>query len=113
MTSRASGEQAGRAGLALTAVSIAATFTVAVLGPSVMEPALPGQAGQPPWAFTAHPSPYLVVALTAFAIAAGTGRPGADPPGHPARLGGVPLAHPGGGNRRRGGTGARPPVWHF
>jgi hypothetical protein len=72
MTSQASGGPAGRAGLALTAVSIVTTFTVAVLGPSVMEPALPGRGGQPPWAVDALPSPYLVVALTAFAIAAGT-----------------------------------------
>ena len=72
MTGQSSGDRAGHAGLALTAVSIAATFTVGVLGPSVMEPALPGRGGQPPWAFNAVPSPYLVVALTAFAIAAGT-----------------------------------------
>ncbi len=34
----------GPVGLTAIAVSIAATFTVAVLGPSVMEPALPGVA---------------------------------------------------------------------
>ena len=72
MTSQASLDRAGHAGLALTAVSIAATFAVGALGPSVMEPALPGHGGQPPWAVNALPSPYLVVALTAFAIAAGT-----------------------------------------
>ena len=72
MTSRLAADRAGAAGLAATALSIAATFTVAVLGPSVMEPALPGRPGQPPWSVTALPSPYLVVALTAFAIAAGT-----------------------------------------
>jgi hypothetical protein len=66
------GHRPAAAGLAATAASIVSTFTVAVLGPSVMEPALPGRAGQPPWAVTAQPSPYLVVALTAFAIAAGT-----------------------------------------
>ncbi len=65
-------DPAGRAGLAAIAVSVALTFTVAVLGPSLMEPALPGRPGQPPWAFAAHPSPYLVVALTAAAILAGT-----------------------------------------
>lgn len=64
--------RAGPAGLAAIGVSIALTFTVAVLGPSIMEPALPGSPGQPPWAFAAHPSPYLAVALTAAAIAAGT-----------------------------------------
>ncbi len=50
-----------------------ATITVAVLGPSVMEPALPGRPGQPPWAFSAHPAPGLAVALTAAALLAGTG----------------------------------------
>jgi alpha-1,6-mannosyltransferase len=37
-----------------------------------MEPALPGRAGQPPWAVDAHLSPYLAVGLTAAALAAGT-----------------------------------------
>ncbi len=60
------------AGLAAIGVSVALTFTVAVLGPSIMEPPLPGSPGQPPWAVAAHPSPYLAVALTAAAIAAGT-----------------------------------------
>ncbi|MFI5067266.1 MAG: hypothetical protein ACHP9Z_25245, partial [Streptosporangiales bacterium] len=45
----------------------------AVLGPSVMEPALPGRPGQPPWAFSAHPAPWLVVGLAAAALLAGTG----------------------------------------
>jgi hypothetical protein len=62
----------GRIGAGATAVSIAATLTVAVLGPSVMEPPLPGRPGQPPWAFDAHASGYLVVALAALALAAGT-----------------------------------------
>jgi hypothetical protein len=62
----------GRAGLFATSLSVAMTFTVAILGPSVMEPALPGQHGQPPWAFSAHPSPALAVALAAAALAAGT-----------------------------------------
>jgi hypothetical protein len=61
----------GRAGLIASAVSVAATFAVAVLGPSVMEPALPGAAGQPPWAFAAHPPAGLAVGLTALALAAG------------------------------------------
>jgi hypothetical protein len=63
----------GRAGLAATGLSVALTFTVAVLGPSLMEPPLPGRRGQPPWSLLAHPSPYLVVALTAAAIVVGTG----------------------------------------
>jgi hypothetical protein len=61
----------GRAGLIASAVSVAATFTVAVLGPSVMEPALPGAAGQPPWAFAAHPPAGLAVGLTGLALTAG------------------------------------------
>ncbi|HLK00271.1 MAG TPA: polyprenol phosphomannose-dependent alpha 1,6 mannosyltransferase MptB, partial [Streptosporangiaceae bacterium] len=63
---------APRSGLAALGVSVAATFTVAVAGASVMEPPLPGQAGQPPWAFRLNPSPYLAVGLTALALASGT-----------------------------------------
>lgn len=63
---------AGRAGLIAIGASIAGTFAVAVAGPSVMEPALPGRPGQPPWALDAHLSPYLAVALTAAGLAAGT-----------------------------------------
>ncbi len=66
------GPAAGRAGLAAIGASAALTFTVAVAGPSVMEPVLPGRSGQPPWAFDAHLSPYLAVGLTAAALAAGT-----------------------------------------
>jgi hypothetical protein len=62
----------GRAGLAATTVSIALTLAVGLAGPSVMEPALPGTPGQPPWAFGLHLSPYLSVGLTAAALAAGT-----------------------------------------
>jgi hypothetical protein len=51
---------------------VALTFAVAVAGPSVMEPALPGRPGQPPWAWAAHLSAYLAVPLTAAALAAGT-----------------------------------------
>jgi hypothetical protein len=73
--SQAVGQRAagyGRVGLAAIAASILATFAVAVLGPSVMEPALPGRAGQPPWSAALHPPAGLVVALTAVALAAGT-----------------------------------------
>jgi hypothetical protein len=63
---------AGRAGLVAIAASIVCTFAVAVAGPSVMEPVLPGRAGQPPWSLGLHPSAYLVVPLTAAALAAGT-----------------------------------------
>jgi hypothetical protein len=63
--------RAGQLGLAGIGASVALTFAVAVMGPSVMEPVLPGRAGQPPWAFAAYPSPYLAVGLTAAALAAG------------------------------------------
>ena len=69
---RAARDRRGRLGLTLSAASVALTFAVAVAGPSVMEPALPGRPGQPPWAFAASPSPYLVVAMAALALAAGT-----------------------------------------
>ncbi len=62
----------GRAGLIAIGVSVGVTFAVAVAGPSVMEPALPGRAGVPPWSLGLHPSAYLVVALTAAGLAAGT-----------------------------------------
>ena len=65
-------DRPGRAGLAAIGVSVALTVAVAAAGPSVMEPALPGRAGQPPWSLGAHPSPYLVVGLTAAALVAGT-----------------------------------------
>ncbi|HEU5419565.1 MAG TPA: polyprenol phosphomannose-dependent alpha 1,6 mannosyltransferase MptB [Streptosporangiaceae bacterium] len=64
-------QRAGRAGLAASGLSVALTLAIAVVGPSLVEPALPGRPGTPPWFFAAHPSPYLVVALTALAIAAG------------------------------------------
>jgi hypothetical protein len=38
----------GQAGLAATGLSVALTFTVAVLGPSLMEPPLQGLPRQPP-----------------------------------------------------------------
>ena len=66
------GSAAGRAGLIAIGVSIALTFAVAVAGPSVMEPVLPGPSGQPPWALDAHLSAYLAVPLTAAALASGT-----------------------------------------
>ena len=63
---------AGRAGLIAIGASVACTFAVAVAGPSVVEPVLPGRPGQPPWSFDLHPSPYLAVGLTAAGLAAGT-----------------------------------------
>ena len=65
------GPAAGRAGLIAIGVSVAVTFAVAVAGPSVMEPVLPGRPGQPPWAWAAHLSAYLAVPLTAAALTAG------------------------------------------
>jgi hypothetical protein len=62
----------GRAGLLAVGASVGFTFAVAVAGPSVMEPALAGRPGQPPWSLGLHPSPYLAVALTAAGLAAGT-----------------------------------------
>jgi hypothetical protein len=64
-------QAAGRLGLAASAASIALTFTIALLGPSVMEPVLPGPGAQPPWSLATRPSPYLMIALTAVALAAG------------------------------------------
>ena len=66
------GSAAGRVGLIAIGASVALTFAVAVAGPSVMEPVLPGRSGQPPWALDAYLSPYLAVALTAAGLAAGT-----------------------------------------
>ncbi len=63
----------GGAGLMLTTASVLGTLAVGVLGPSVMEPALPGRPGQPPWASPVHPPAALAVALAAAALAAGTG----------------------------------------
>ena len=57
-------------GLTASALSVLLTFTVALLGPSIVEPALPGASGQPPWSLAVHPSPYLVIALAAAAVAA-------------------------------------------
>ena len=62
----------GNVGLVAIGVSVAFTFAVAVAGPSVMEPVLPGWAGSPPWSLGLHPSPYLAVGLTAAGLAAGT-----------------------------------------
>jgi len=64
--------RAGRLGLAATAASIGGTIAVAAAGPSVMEPGLPGTAGQPPWSAGLGLPEYLAVALAAAALAAGT-----------------------------------------
>jgi hypothetical protein len=73
-SAQAAGADQGRArrsgiiGLAAAATSFALTALVALFGPSLMEPALPGRPGQPPWSLAVAPSPYLVVALSGAAI---------------------------------------------
>ncbi len=71
MTVKERSARCGGLGLLLIGLSVAATFTVAVAGPSVMEPVLPGRPGQPPWAFDLRLSPYLAVGLTVLGLAAG------------------------------------------
>jgi hypothetical protein len=66
------GSALGRGGLAATGASLALTVAVAAAGPSVMEPPLPGPAGQPPWSLTAHLPAHLAVALSAAALVTGT-----------------------------------------
>jgi hypothetical protein len=46
------------------------TLTVALLGPSLMEPDLPGATSRPPWSVAAHPPAGLTVALSGAAIVA-------------------------------------------
>ena len=65
-------QRRAQAGLAASGLSVLLALTVAVLGPSLVEPALSGKAGQPPWSAAAHPSPYLVVALSIAAVATAT-----------------------------------------
>jgi len=64
-------ELAGRAGLAASLASVALTFGVAAAGPSVLEPALPGAAGRPPWSFDLHLAAGLAMGLAAVALALG------------------------------------------
>jgi hypothetical protein len=56
----------GRAGLAGIGLSVACFLANALLGPSAMEPVLPG--GGPPFSLAAHPSPYLVVGLVVAGV---------------------------------------------
>ncbi|MGH3374005.1 MAG: polyprenol phosphomannose-dependent alpha 1,6 mannosyltransferase MptB [Actinoallomurus sp.] len=58
----------GAVGLCLSGAGLVCFLLVALLGPSVMEPALPGAPGEPPYSLVAHPSPYLVIALTAAGV---------------------------------------------
>jgi Glycosyltransferase family 87 len=65
---RRGGDPRGAAGLGLGGAGLGCFLLVALLGPSVMEPALPGAPGRPPYSLVAHPSPYLVIALTAAGV---------------------------------------------
>jgi hypothetical protein len=53
----------GRVGLAGIGASIACFLVTALLGPSAMQPGLPGSG--PPFALSAHPTPHLVIGLVA------------------------------------------------
>ncbi len=66
----------GVAGLTAGAAGLGCLLLTALLGPSVMEPVLPGRPGQPPYSLTVHPSPHVVIGLTAAGVllaAAGLG----------------------------------------
>jgi hypothetical protein len=67
----AGARRVGAAGLAAIGLGLGAFLTTALLGPSAMEPALPGPAGTPPYSLDAHPSPYLVVGLVVVGVLAG------------------------------------------
>jgi hypothetical protein len=58
----------GAVGLGCAAASLGCFLLVALLGPSVMQPALPGNRGEPPYSLVAHPPPYLVIGLTAAGV---------------------------------------------
>ena len=64
------GTRLGAAGLSAIAISFVLTLTVGLLGPSLMEPDLPGPTSQPPWSITAHPPAGVTVALSGAAIVA-------------------------------------------
>ena len=64
-------ELTGQAGLAASLASVVLTFGVAAAGPSAMEPALPGGAGQPPWSLGLHLPAGLAIGLAAAALAVG------------------------------------------
>jgi hypothetical protein len=59
----------GAAGIGLSAGGLTCFLLTALFGPSVMQPALDGGAGRPPYSLDAHPSPGLVIALTAAGVA--------------------------------------------
>jgi hypothetical protein len=63
--------RAGVAGLGGIGASLVCFLATALLGPSAMQPALPGTPGQPPYALDTHPSPYLVIGLVAAGVLVG------------------------------------------
>ncbi|MEU5881124.1 hypothetical protein [Spirillospora sp. NPDC047279] len=64
-------DRRGPGGLAALGASAGCFLLAAFLGPSAMQPALPGEPGQPPYSLTADPSPYLVIGLVVAGVAAG------------------------------------------
>jgi hypothetical protein len=58
----------GFAGLGCAAAGLVCFLLTPFLGPSVMEPGLPGGTGQPPYSLVAHPAPYVVIALTVAGV---------------------------------------------
>jgi hypothetical protein len=71
VTSAVRGGAAGPAGLAAIATGLLCFLATALLGPSAMQPALPGSPGQPSYALDAQPSPYLAIGLVAGGVLAG------------------------------------------
>ncbi len=61
----------GTAGLAGIGISLACFLLTALLGPSAMQPALPGERGQPPYSLDAAAPPHLVIGLVAAGVLAG------------------------------------------
>lgn len=55
-------------GLGCAGTGLGCFLLVALLGPSVMQPALPGHPGEPPYSLVVHPSAALVIGLTAFGV---------------------------------------------
>lgn len=64
--------RAGAAGLAANGLSLVCFLLTALLGPSAMEPALPGRSGQPPYSLDADPAAHLVIGLVAAGVVLGT-----------------------------------------
>ncbi|GAA2446986.1 hypothetical protein GCM10010191_75210 [Actinomadura vinacea] len=67
------GDRLGKAGLGAIGSSLGCFLVTSALGPSVVEPALPGGPRHPPYAFDTDPSPYLVIGLVVLGVLAGAG----------------------------------------